>query len=112
MDRRVARSGRVIRDDIPGGGESDDHEEMSVRSVVVEEARQRARRVRDRGHERNAGGDVPLGVVKRSELEDTRGKTEARRIGSVEGPVPGAAIRRVEREAIRLVDLRVRVRAD
>src|SRR5438094_9246805 len=72
----VARRGRIVRDDVARGGEPDDDEQMPVRSGVVEEPRQRAGRVRDRRDERNAGGDIPLGVVQRTELQHPRGKAE------------------------------------
>src|SRR5437762_12650147 len=62
--------------DVARGGEPDDDEQMPVRSGVVEEPRKRAGRVRDRRDERNAGGDIPLGVVQRTELQHPRGKAE------------------------------------
>src|ERR671931_492872 len=38
--RRVARRSRIVRDDVAARGEPDDHEEMAVGAVVVEEARE------------------------------------------------------------------------
>src|SRR3989442_5389599 len=75
--RRVAQRGRVVRDDVSRRREADDHEQVSVRSIVVEEAWQRAPRVRDRRDERDPGEDVALGVVQRAELQHSRGEAEA-----------------------------------
>ena len=107
-DRGVRGRGRVVDDDVAGGGEAGDHHEVPGRRAdrrTVEPAPAEG----DRGGQRDAGVDEPLGAAQAGEPGDEGAAGQVGGVRRVEGPVAGALVAVVVDDPGDVVDPRVGV---